>query len=90
MMDARDAEVEAKVLAGLRGTPFEVSSVHRLPTGIVNWGYRGVLRHPLEDGTSEVFLKHGEVFLAKIENYEVPLLRCVRFVPKASSVSEID
>jgi hypothetical protein len=79
MTDVRDAEIEAKVQAGLQGTPFEVSSVRRLPTGIVNWGYHGVLRHALEDGTAEVFLKHGEVFLAKIENYEVPLLRCVRY-----------
>lgn len=82
MPDIEDEKVHEKVAAtvidGLKGTPFEPSSVQRLAGGLVNWGYRATLSAPLNDGTSEVFLKHGEMFLAKIPNYEVDILRCVR------------
>lgn len=81
MPDIEDEKVHervaATVLNGLKGTPFEPSSFQRLAGGLVNWGYRATLKVPLDDGTSEVFLKHGEMFLAKIPNYEVDILRCV-------------
>lgn len=80
MATTQDENVDAKVRKGLTGTAFEPSSLHRLSGGLVNWGYRANLSVPLDDGTSEVFLKHGETFLAKIPNFEVSLLRCVRSV----------
>ena len=73
-----DAKVDAKVRDGLTGTAFEPASVQRLSGGLVNWGYRATLKVPLDDGTDEVFLKHGETWVAKIPDYELNLVRCVR------------
>lgn len=79
MASTQDEKVDARVREGLKGTTFEPSGIQRLSGGLVNWGYRATLSSPLKDGTSEVFLKHGETFLAKIPNYEVDILRCVRW-----------
>ncbi|KEF57998.1 uncharacterized protein A1O9_05921 [Exophiala aquamarina CBS 119918] len=76
MATTQDEKVDAKVRKGLAGTSFEPSSLQRLSGGLVNWGYQAALLVPLDDGTSEVFLKHGETFLAKIPDFEVGLLRC--------------
>lgn len=73
-----DEKVDAAVRKGLTGTAFETSSIQRLPGGLVNWGYRATLSVPLDDGTSEVFLKHGETRVAKIPDFEVNVVRCVR------------
>jgi len=82
MVSTPDEMVDARVRKGLKGTAFESSSVKRLSGGLVNWGYQATLLVPLADGTSEVFLKHGETFLAKIPDFEVGLLRCVRAVSR--------
>lgn len=74
----QDEKVDERVHQGLRGTEYESSSLQRLTGGLVNWGYRANLLRPLHDGTSEVFLKHGEKFVAKVPDYEVGLVRCVR------------
>jgi hypothetical protein len=77
ILASQDEKAHANILQGLKGTDFEPSNLERLSGGLVNWGYRVHLQKPLDDGTSVVFLKHGERFIAKVPNYEADTLRCV-------------
>jgi hypothetical protein len=76
--DARDTiDIDAKVQKSLEGTPFASSSLKKLSGGSVNWIYHAKLAKPLEDGTLEVAVKHGERHMATKPDFELDLLRCV-------------
>jgi hypothetical protein len=70
------AEMTAKVENALRGTPFESSSLEVLSGGTGNFVYRAVLQTPLDDGTAEVLVKHGEDFVASNPAFKLTLSRC--------------
>jgi hypothetical protein len=69
--------MDDKVYQSLQDTRFAATSLRKLSGGSVNWTYHVKLAKPLEDGTSEVALKHGENWMATIPNFELNLLRCV-------------
>lgn len=72
-------EIESKVRAGLRGTPFAPKELTRLDGGSVNWIYRARLLQPLDDGTDEVVVKHGELYMSTKPDFALNFIRCVRF-----------
>jgi hypothetical protein len=76
-MSAAPKQVDNSVRDALRGTKFEASSLRPLTGGIVNWGYVATLKTPLDDGTCEVFIKHGEKYMATIPDFPLDLERCV-------------
>jgi hypothetical protein len=77
-MKPRDfSEIDAKVQESLQDTAFEASNLDRLSGGSVNWIYAASLLQPLEDGTMEVVVKHGETHMASKPDMELNLLRCV-------------
>lgn len=55
------SEVDAQVKKSLEGTPFEATTLTRLPGGSVNWTYAATLATPLPDGTRRVMVKHSEM-----------------------------
>ena len=69
--------VDESARKGLEGTRFEASSLRPLTGGIVNWGYVATLKAPLDDGTTEIFIKHGEKYMATIPDFPLDLDRCV-------------
>lgn len=71
------AEIDAKVKEGLRGTRFEATSLSPLSGGSVNWTYLAKLKTPLEDGTTEVMVKHGETHMMSKPEVALTLIRCV-------------
>jgi hypothetical protein len=85
MMIAANADpVDAQARKGLEGTPYEASSLQPLTGGIVNWGYVATLSTPLDDNTTDVFVKHGEKYMASIPDFPLDLERCVRNLPSPS------
>ncbi|XXG96556.1 Cytoplasmic tRNA 2-thiolation protein 2 [Hypoxylon texense] len=77
MATANREEIKAKVLRSLASTPFAASSLDALSGGTGNFIYRATLRQPLEDGTTEVLVKHSEDYVANHPNFKLPLYRCL-------------
>ncbi|KAF4333359.1 isoamyl alcohol [Fusarium beomiforme] len=75
MQDTVD-EVRHKVSAWLNTTPYAASSLEPLAGGQANFIYRAQLLRPLEDGTTEVVVKHGEPYMARHPANAVTLNRC--------------
>lgn len=69
--------IRGKVLGSLNDTRYAVSSLEPLSGGVGNFLYRAHLVRPLEDGTAEVAVKHGEGFVATNSSFELTLDRCV-------------
>lgn len=77
-MEKKDyPEIDAKVKKTLEQTEFAASDLERLSGGFVNWVYRAKLSKALEDGTTEVLVKHGELFMSARPEFELNLQRCV-------------
>ncbi|KAI8663858.1 APH domain-containing protein [Fusarium keratoplasticum] len=76
MASTASIDVDAKVQRALVGTKFEPSSLTKLSGGSVNWIYLVKLSTPLDDGTTEVLVKHGEPWMASKPEFPLPLLRC--------------
>lgn len=74
---ANRKSVEEEIRRQLVGTPYESKSLTQLSGGIANFVYRIALAKPLEDGTAEVVLKHGEEYAALSPNFKLQKLRCV-------------
>lgn len=71
-------EINNKVQKSLEGTRFESSALKQLSGGSVNWVYEAKLSKPLDDGATEVMIKHGEKFMLTKPEFALTLIRCVR------------
>ncbi|RYP73057.1 hypothetical protein DL769_004294 [Monosporascus sp. CRB-8-3] len=76
MNPAAQDDVGTKVLKTLENTPFASSSLKQLSGGTANYIYRATLVAPLQDGTTEVLLKHGEDYVKDNPDFKLTLLRC--------------
>ncbi|KAI1769242.1 kinase-like domain-containing protein [Hypoxylon sp. FL1150] len=77
MSSVNGEEITAKVLQSLESTPFAASSLDALSGGTGNFIYRATLRQPLEDGTTQVLVKHSEDYVASAPDFKLPLYRCL-------------
>ncbi|KAI1772432.1 kinase-like domain-containing protein [Hypoxylon cercidicola] len=77
MASVNREEIKAKVLQSLESTSFAASSLDALSGGTGNFIYRATLRQPLEDGTTEVLVKHSEDYVANRPAFKLPLDRCL-------------
>lgn len=71
------SDIDTEVRRSLEGTKFEAREFERLPGGSVNWVFLVKLSVPLEDGTTEVLVKHGESRMATKPEFPLDMLRCV-------------
>lgn len=71
------SEIDRKVQNSLEGTRFSPSKVTKLEGGLVNWTYVADLITPLEDGATQVVIKHGEDFVAFRPDFRISFNRCV-------------
>jgi hypothetical protein len=71
------SEIDVKVQKSLQGTRFECTALKMLSGGSVNWVYQAKLSRPLDDGTTEVMIKHGEKFMLTKPEFALTLIRCV-------------
>lgn len=71
--------VESQLTEELAGTRFACRSLTALSGGTANFIFRGTLQTPLEDGTNEVVVKHGEAYGASTGTLSLPTTRCVSF-----------
>ncbi|KAI1862693.1 uncharacterized protein JN550_010030 [Neoarthrinium moseri] len=69
-------QMQAKVLKSLEGTRYAAASLERLSGGVGNFLYRAQLVTPLDDGTAEVVVKHGEGYIARSPENSLTLDRC--------------
>jgi hypothetical protein len=74
-------DVMSKVKGELSGTRYEIVSLRPLTGGNANFIFHAALAKPLEDGTSEVVVKHGEGFVATQPDFQIPTARCVSRLP---------
>lgn len=72
------SDIDIKVKDSLRGTRFEAAKLRSLSGGSVNWTYVATLAQPLEDGTTQVMVKHGETHMMTKPDFALTLIRCVR------------
>lgn len=78
-MDAAAREkIESKVLDDLDETPFAATSLRPLSGGTANFIYHATLKKPLDDGTTDVLVKHSEGYIANSPTFNLTLFRCVR------------
>lgn len=73
----KNEEIKANVVTELEGTQYAVSSLTPLTGGTANFIYRAKLQKALQDGTTEVALKHGEGYVAQHPDFALTMLRCV-------------
>ncbi|KAH7110681.1 kinase-like domain-containing protein [Dactylonectria macrodidyma] len=66
-----------KVLAWLNGTRYAVTSLQTLIGGQSNFTYHARLLTPLEDGTTDVLVKHSEPYMARHAANSVTINRCL-------------
>lgn len=71
--------IASRILTELSKTQFACSSLVPLSGGVGNFVYKAQLRKPLDDGTAEVVVKHGEGFAAQFPTLKLPMFRCVSF-----------
>ncbi|RSL64907.1 hypothetical protein CEP53_003900 [Fusarium sp. AF-6] len=69
-------ETRRKVFAWLKNTPYAAFSLEPLIGGQANFTYHARLLTPLEDGTTEVVVKHGEPYMARHPTNEITTHRC--------------
>jgi hypothetical protein len=74
-------EVKSRVFEWLKGTRYESTSLEPLSGGSMNFIYKAHLSEPLEDGTTDVLVKHGEDYSAANSANKVTIDRCVRNWP---------
>ncbi|KAJ4320931.1 hypothetical protein N0V84_005635 [Fusarium piperis] len=69
-------DTHLKVWAWLNTTRYAASSLEPLTGGQANFTYRAEILTPLEDGTTEVVVKHGEPYMARHAANEITTHRC--------------
>ncbi|KAF4500456.1 phosphotransferase enzyme family [Fusarium agapanthi] len=77
-MPAKDTsdQIRQQVSAWLNTTPYAASLLEPLAGGQANFTYRAHLINPLDDGTTEVIVKHGEPYMARHPANVVTVNRC--------------
>ncbi|KAF5591450.1 phosphotransferase enzyme family [Fusarium pseudocircinatum] len=77
-MPAQDSSdhIRQQVSAWLNTTPYAASLLAPLAGGQANFTYRARLTNPLNDGTTEVIVKHGEPYMARHPANAVTVDRC--------------
>ncbi|RFU24330.1 hypothetical protein B7463_g11999, partial [Scytalidium lignicola] len=68
--------IESTVLASLKGTPYDISSLVKLTGGTANFVYRGSLVKPLDDGSQTIVIKHTEGYVANSPDFKLTVERC--------------
>ena len=82
MAEAKTPEkIKSDVLEWLMSTRYASTSLETLSGGSANFVYRARLSDPLEDGTTEVIVKHGEGHMRVPPYNKVSVDRCVRRQP---------
>lgn len=71
-------EIKSEIFEWLKKTKYAASSLEPLPGGSANFIYRAKLSTPLEDGTTDVLVKHGEGYMAVAPANKISTERCVR------------
>lgn len=71
-------EIGTKLVEELTSTKFACQSVIPLSGGTANFIFKGHLIAPLEDGTTDVLIKHGEGFVALNPDFKISTSRCVK------------
>ncbi|KAM0425978.1 hypothetical protein ACHAPT_008917 [Fusarium lateritium] len=69
-------DTRLKVFAWLNTTRYAASSLEPLIGGQANFTYHAKLLAPLEDGTAEVVVKHGEPYMARHPANAITTQRC--------------
>ncbi|KAF5020302.1 hypothetical protein F66182_7678 [Fusarium sp. NRRL 66182] len=69
-------QIRQQVFTWLNATPFAAASLESLTGGQANFTYRARLLRPLQDGTTDVVVKHGEPYMARHPANEITIDRC--------------
>ena len=69
--------IDEKVQKSLEGTEYASTSVKKLAGGSVNYVYRAPLLKSLNDGSTEILVKHGESHMARKPDFPLPMIRSV-------------
>ncbi|KAF6827746.1 phosphotransferase enzyme family protein [Colletotrichum musicola] len=69
-------DIANRVQTSLNGTPYAVSSLKPLAGGLSNFTYHAALLRALEDGSTDVLVKHGEAYMAKFPENPITTDRC--------------
>ncbi|KAI1267329.1 kinase-like domain-containing protein [Xylariaceae sp. FL1019] len=76
-MDTTKREViKSRVLQTLEKSQYAATSLVPLSGGTANFTYHAILKAPLQDGTKDVLVKHGEEFVANSASFKLALSRC--------------
>ncbi|TPX16405.1 uncharacterized protein E0L32_004054 [Thyridium curvatum] len=86
MASTSSVAIEDKVLKSLEGSRFESVALQKITEGNVNWSYVAKLCRPLDDGTEEALIKHGENFMSSKPDFALTLTRCVSAKANANGV----
>jgi hypothetical protein len=70
-------EIKSEIFEWLKKTKYEATSLDPLSGGSANFIYRAKLATPLQDGTTDVLLKHGEGYMAVAPANKISTERCV-------------
>lgn len=70
-------EIASQITKELGQTAFACTSLTPLSGGHANFIFRGKLQKPLDDGTAEIAIKHGEGFVALSPGLKLSTSRCV-------------
>src|SRR5262245_60214427 len=68
-----------KIVHQLSQTSYACSSMEILSGGTANFLFRGVLAHPLPDGTKTVVVKHSKEYVSANRHFQLDISRCVSF-----------
>jgi hypothetical protein len=71
-------EIKSEIFEWLKGTKYVSISLEPLSGGNANFIYRAQLSTPLEDGMTNVLIKHGEGYMAVAPANKISIDRCVR------------
>lgn len=71
------ATISAAVQDEVNGTQYACTEFKPLTGGTANFIFHGLLSKPLEDGTLEVAVKHGEGYVASYPDFKLATSRCV-------------
>ncbi|KAK2604836.1 hypothetical protein N8I77_007734 [Diaporthe amygdali] len=83
-------EILSRVTQELGPTRFACTSLTPLSGGTANFIFSGKLQKPLDDGTAEIVVKHGEGFVAQFPSLKLSTSRCSLEHECLQAVHELD